>query len=119
VASYVAGQIVIADWRDALPREPNKLRPAVVVEDDALFGAAYPNVILVPLTQDESMYVPGLATIVDPAPENGCKRRSYALAYSVTATSGARVKATPSRVSPQQLHDIRRKIAAAIGLPVP
>jgi hypothetical protein len=32
-----AGQIVIADWRDALPKEPNKLRPAVVVEGDALF----------------------------------------------------------------------------------
>jgi mRNA interferase MazF len=34
-----AGQIVLADWRgDALPKEPNKRRPAVVVEDDALFA---------------------------------------------------------------------------------
>src|SRR5690348_3092731 len=32
-----AGQIVLADWRaDALPKEPNRLRPAVVVEDDGL-----------------------------------------------------------------------------------
>lgn len=32
------GQIVLADWRgDALPREPNKRRPAVVVEDERLF----------------------------------------------------------------------------------
>src|ERR1051325_11112278 len=34
-----AGQIVLADWRgDARPREPNKRRPAVVVEDDVLFA---------------------------------------------------------------------------------
>src|SRR5689334_16855932 len=32
-----AGQIVLADWRgDSRPKEPNKRRPAVVVEDDAL-----------------------------------------------------------------------------------
>jgi hypothetical protein len=24
-----AGQIVLADWRDALPEEPSKLRPAI------------------------------------------------------------------------------------------
>jgi mRNA interferase MazF len=43
-----AGQIVLADWRDALPREPNKLRPAIVVEDDRLFPDDYQNVLLVP-----------------------------------------------------------------------
>ena len=36
-----AGQIVLADWRgDALPKEPNKRRPAVVVEDDGLFATS-------------------------------------------------------------------------------
>ena len=48
MAGFSGGQIVIADWRDALPKEPNKLRPAVVVEDETLFDPAYPNVILVP-----------------------------------------------------------------------
>src|ERR1700730_4189205 len=33
LAGFSGGQIVIADWRDGLPKEPNKLRPAVVVED--------------------------------------------------------------------------------------
>ncbi len=37
-----AGQIVVADWRgDAMSKEPNKLRPAVVVEEDGLFAPAY------------------------------------------------------------------------------
>jgi len=48
LAGFSGGQMVIADWRDALPKEPNKLRPAVVVEDETLFDPAYPNVILVP-----------------------------------------------------------------------
>ena len=34
-----AGDIVILDWRgDALPKDPNSLRPAVVVEDEAMFA---------------------------------------------------------------------------------
>lgn len=48
MSHYAAGQIVVVDWRDALPKEANKLRPAVVVEDDALFADEYPNVLLVP-----------------------------------------------------------------------
>jgi hypothetical protein len=46
VAKFSADQIVIVDWRDALPKEPNKLRPGVVVEDESLLDPAYPNVIL-------------------------------------------------------------------------
>ena len=46
MAAFEAGQIVIADWRDAIPREPNKLRPAVAIEDTALFDSLYPDVIL-------------------------------------------------------------------------
>ena len=49
MAAFEAGQIVIADWRDAIPREPNKLRPAVAIEDTALFDSLYPDVILFPL----------------------------------------------------------------------
>jgi mRNA interferase MazF len=55
-----AGQIVLAEWRgDALPKEPNKRRPAVVVEDDGLCAPSYPNAILVPLTEDAALAIPG------------------------------------------------------------
>ena len=60
--SLRAGQIVLADWRgDALPKEPNKLRPAVVVEDDGLFAPGYPNVLLVPLSDDAGLVIADLA----------------------------------------------------------
>lgn len=63
--SMQAGQIVLADWRDdAMPKEPNKRRPAVVVEDDGLFGPDYPNAILVPLTDDHRLVIADLAQMV-------------------------------------------------------
>jgi len=62
-----AGQIVLADWRgDALPKEPNKRRPAVVVEDDRLFAPSYPNVLLVPLTADATLAIPDLSVALVP-----------------------------------------------------
>jgi mRNA-degrading endonuclease toxin of MazEF toxin-antitoxin module len=116
VTTLRAGQIVLADWRDALPKEPNKLRPAIVVEDDKLFGPDYPNVILVPLSGELVAVLEGLAVTIDPTPENGCSSRCYALSYSVTTTSMARIRATPSYVQAEQLAEIRRQIAMAIGL---
>jgi len=68
MAAFEPGQIVIVDWRDALPKEANKRRPAVVIEDSDLFDRSYPNVILVPLTEDGSMVLPALSVRIDPAP---------------------------------------------------
>jgi mRNA interferase MazF len=117
VASFTAGDIVIADWRgDALPKEPNKRRPAIVIEDEALFGPDYPNVILVPLTEDGGLAIPGLAEPIDPSTENGCTKRCFALAPFVACTSTARVRATSSRITADQLTRIRRQVAEAIGL---
>ena len=108
MAEFSGGQIVVADWRDALPKEPNKLRPAVVVEDEALFDPAYPNVILVPLTEDLRLAISDLSVEIDPTPQNGCSKRCYA--------STARLKPTPSRIALHQLQAIRHQIALAIGL---
>ncbi|MSP01368.1 MAG: type II toxin-antitoxin system PemK/MazF family toxin [Acetobacteraceae bacterium] len=116
MARIKAGTIVIVDWRgSALPNEPNKLRPAVVVEDDELFEPDYPNVVVVPLTSDAGLAIPGLSVILEPTPENGCERRCFALAPSVTTVSVRRVRATESRIQPEQLIELRRRIAETIG----
>jgi mRNA interferase MazF len=117
VARWKAGDIVIVDWRGGdLPKEPNRLRPAIVVEDDELFDPAYPNVIVVPLTNDERLAIPGLSVTIDPPPENGCRQQCFVLAPSVTSVSVKRVKGTESRVRRDQLDAIRRRIAEAIGM---
>jgi mRNA interferase MazF len=116
LAGFSGGQIVVADWRDGLPKEPNKLRPAVVVEDETLFDPAYPNVILVPLTDDQRLAIPDLSVAIDPTPQNGCTKRCYALSHCVATTSAKRVRQTTSKIAEDELMSIRRQIALAIGL---
>jgi mRNA interferase MazF len=116
LAGFAAGQIVLVDWRDALPKEPNKRRPAIVVEDGELFGPSYPNVILVPLSDDGDFAIGELALVIDPTPENGCTKRCYALSCYLATTSKQRLRPTQSRILAEQLSIIRRQIAFAIGL---
>jgi len=65
MGEFESGQIVVADWRHALPKEANKLRPSVVIEDAELFSPVYPNVILVPLTEDAGMVLPELSVQIE------------------------------------------------------
>jgi uncharacterized protein YifN (PemK superfamily) len=112
-----AGQIVLADWRgDALPKEPNKLRPAVVVEDDGLFAPGYPNAILVPLTEDSTLAIADLSVAIAPTAANGCAKPCWAVSHLVATTSKARLRGTPSSITPAQLAAIRRQIAWALGI---
>ena len=112
-----AGQIVLADWRgDAMPKEPNKRRPAVVVEDDGLFAPSYPNVLLVPLTEDARLAIPDLSVAIAPTAENGCTKPCWAVSHLVATTSKARLQGTSSHVTPEQLTAIRRQIALSVGI---
>ena len=112
-----AGQIVLADWRgDALAKEPNKRRPAVVVEDDGLFAPSYPNAILVPLTEDGALAIPDLSVAIMPTAENGCAKPCWAVSHLVATTAKARLRATASRITAAELTAIRRQIALAVGI---
>jgi mRNA-degrading endonuclease toxin of MazEF toxin-antitoxin module len=114
-----AGQIVLADWRgDALPKEPNKRRPAIVVEDDGLFDPAYPNAILVPLTEDRRLAIPALSVAIAPTAANGCTKPCWAASHLVTSASKTRLTPTGSRVTVAQLTAIRRQVALSIGLDI-
>ena len=96
-----SGQIVTVDWRrDPLdpslgpqPPEPNKLRPAVVVQDTGLFDPSYPTVLVVPMTGDAEMAIPDL-----------------------TCVAKTRIRAVKdSRISPTELQQLRQLIVLAIG----
>jgi mRNA-degrading endonuclease toxin of MazEF toxin-antitoxin module len=86
------------------------------VEDSDLFDPSYPNVMLVPLAEDPHLAIMDLSVEIQPTPENGCTKASYALAHHVTTTSKRRITETPSRVTDAQLAEIRRLIALPIGL---
>jgi mRNA-degrading endonuclease toxin of MazEF toxin-antitoxin module len=107
---------VLVDWRGgALPVEPTRLRPAVVVEREGLFPEAYPNLLVVPLTRDGGLAYPSFAERIDPTPENGGTETCWALAHHVSSVSMNRVSLTPSRVTSEQLGGIRRRIELAVG----
>lgn len=116
MSRHTAGSIVIVDWQvGALPHEPGRLRPAVVVEDHGLFPDAYPNMLVVPLTRDEGLAHGSFAERIEPTTENGADATSWALAHHVTSVSLRRVTGTESRITPTQLAGIRRRIVIAIG----
>ena len=81
-----------------------------------LFDPIYPNVLLVPLSDDDPLIIPSLAVRIEPTPENRCSKPCWAAAHLVATTSKERVKLTDSFVTPEQLADLRRKIAQAFGI---
>jgi len=112
------GDIVVVDWRDAFPKEANKVRPAIVVEDTRLFDEDYANVVLVPITEDRELSMRSLSVELRPTKENGCTKRCYAVSHSVTTTSKRRIRQTPSRITAEQLRRIREQIVETIGMPI-
>jgi mRNA-degrading endonuclease toxin of MazEF toxin-antitoxin module len=110
------GQIVMVDWRDALPGagEPNKRRPAIVVSSPTYFGAGLPFEIVVPLTGESALAVTGASTPIEPTADNGCTKRCYALAWNVQTAAHARITQTESHITAEQLADIRAQIRAVV-----
>ena len=116
--AFSAGQIIVVDWRgDGLPKEANKSRPCVVVEDSVLFDPTYPNVIVVPLADDDEYVVAALSVEIRPTAENGCKKTCYAMGHAVVTASKRRIsKVTDARVTGDELRAIRKCIAESLGI---
>ncbi len=119
-----AGQIVSVEWRrdplnpaqDPQPPEPNKLRPAVVVQDSDLFHPSYPTVLLVPMTGDPELAIPDLTVVLQPSTSNGCKKVSYLLPQHLTCMAKTRIRAVRgSRISAAELQQLRQLVVLAIG----
>jgi mRNA interferase MazF len=108
----------VLNWRaDGLPKEANKIRPRVIVEDTDLFAEEHPNVIVVPLTTSASTIVSQLAVTTAPTRENGLERTSFAPTYMVTAASKQHVQHEPIGTSNAgQLHSMRAYIAESLGI---
>ena len=119
-----AGQIVAVDWRkepadpaqNPQPPEPNKLRPAVVVQDTELFDPAYPTVLVVPMTGDSALAIPDLTVVLQPCRTNGCKKLSYLLPQHLTCVAKTRITSvTQSEITPAELQQLRQLVVLTIG----
>ncbi len=112
------GEIVLVDWRDALPGsgEPNKRRPAVVIGSPSFFASTLPFEIVVPLTGEAALAIEDASLAIEPSSENGCTKRSYALAWCVQTVSRERISATRSRVTTEEVDGIRKRVARCIDV---
>ena len=114
-----AGQIVLVDWpqdpehpeQAALPPDPNKLRPAGVVQDTELFDPSYPTVLVVPMTGDRLLALPELTVVLTPNPINGCRKVSYLLPQHITCIAKTRIQqATASWITADELVRLRELV---------
>lgn len=112
----IPGDIVVVDWRDALPGsgEPGKQRPAVVVGRGDLFHGEFAYVLVAPLTGDSGLRVAEASVEIAPTKENHCSKRCYALSWNVQTVPKQRVRVTEARVTATQLQAIRDQIARLV-----
>ncbi|MCP9808580.1 type II toxin-antitoxin system PemK/MazF family toxin [Cyanobium sp. HWJ4-Hawea] len=124
VLELKAGQIVTVDWRkdpddpamDPHPPEPNRLRPAVMVQDTELFDPSYPTVLVVPMTGDRELVMADLTVVLQPTATNGCKKVSYLVPQNLTCVAKTRIKeVTDSQITEAQLQKLRQLIVLMIG----
>jgi len=69
------------------------------------------------MTRDETVVHPAFAVSIEPTARNGCLTRSWILANYATAISRTRVRTTSSKISDEQLAQVRLKVAFMIGFP--
>lgn len=112
-----AGDIVVVDWRDSIDGsgEPNKRRPAVVIGEPPVFGTDLPFEIVVPLTGEVDLAIPGASLPIPPTSSNGCTKLTYALSWNAQSVPHRRITTTRSHVAPHEVELIRDQVARCIG----
>jgi mRNA interferase MazF len=113
-----AGQIVTIDWRrdpldpaqDPHPPAPNKLRPAVVVQDTGLFDPSFPTVLVVPMTGDPGLAIPDLTVVLQPSASNGCQKRSHLLPQHLTCVAKTRICGANLQITPSEPQHLRQLV---------
>lgn len=110
------GQIVLVDWRDAIPDsgEPNKRQPGIVIGSPRFFDASLPFEIVVPLSGESALAIDEASTSIEPTPQNGCTKRSYVLAWKVQTVPHSQITETTSRITDAQVGAICAQIRACI-----
>jgi mRNA interferase MazF len=111
------GAIVKVHWRDAKRKttDPNRVRPAVVIGMSGVYVDALATLLVVPMTADEEMLVPGVTLVLLPTPDNGCTRTSYALSWNIQSVAIERITPTNARVTDKELEELRAQVARLVG----
>lgn len=103
------GEIIVV----SLPGDFGKPRPAVVVQSDAVSGAA--SLIVCPLTTSVEEGA-AMRPLVHPSTATGLRRPSRVMVDKVTAVTRARCRPPIGRLDRPDLEALNRALAAVLGL---
>lgn len=92
-----------------------KVRPAVVVQDDALIEAGYASVVVCPMTS----FVSGgrrARVVVDPTGENGLDARSEIMVDKLIGLDRRRCRQVIGRLDPLTMQAVDASLMLVLGL---
>jgi len=99
----------------AAPGDYGKPRPAVIIQADAL-NQANPRSAIVALMTGTLRDAPLLRLTVDPTPENGLQKVSQVQTNRLVTVRSDKIGEPIGRLGDQQLVELNRLLALAIGL---
>ena len=110
------GEIWLVDFDPAIGAEIQKVRPALVINDDGI--GRLPLRIVVPITDWKPFYVTyPWFTEIPPDPSNGLTKPSGADSFQTKSISLSRFVRPLGIVTPSQLDTVALAIAICVGAP--
>jgi mRNA interferase MazF len=109
------GEVWLINLDPTIGSEIRKIRPAVIVNDDAI--GILPLRVIVPITAWQERYAiaPWMVRL-DPDAENGLDKPSAADAFQVRSVSQTRFVRQLGKVSAQALQNITRALAIVLAM---
>jgi mRNA interferase MazF len=108
------GEVWMVDFGPPSGPEQAGLRPAIIIQDDAL-TAAYVTVIVLPITTNlRRLSLP--TTLLLNADEGGLPQDSVVLCHQIQVRGKARLVSQPGVLSPERLAEVEECLLNALGL---
>jgi mRNA interferase MazF len=115
IHSYLKGEIWLINLDPTIGAEIKKMRPAIIVNEDAM--GILPLRIIIPLTEWKDRYfiAPWMVRI-DPDTDNGLNKTSAADAFQIRSVSQIRFTRQIGRITNETLDKILKAIQIVVGI---
>jgi len=109
------GEVWTANLNPNKGGETGKIRPVLILQDDALTAARLPTILIVPLT---TQFRPGTGALrVAVSARDRLRADGYAMVEQVRAIDRGRIGEGPLAVlSPEEIAQVEKSLRAALGM---
>lgn len=111
------GEVWTANLNPNKGRETGKIRPVLIMQEDALTAAGLPTILIVPMT---TQFRPGTASLrVAVCARDRLRADCYAMVEQVRAIDRGRIGEGPLAVlTPEEIAGLEKSLCAALGTPL-